>query len=232
MGTDEKQTKDLLVAKKELVDVSSEYQDEYQKLLRERAVEARIPVIKEDTEMLLSNLVIEKRPKRLLEIGTAVGYSAIALYRVMKLAYKDAEDVQLHIDTIERDELLVKEAKEIINDLGYKDGITVVQGEARDVIPRLSKGYDFIFIDAAKGHYKEFFELAFEKVKGSKTLIVCDNVFLSGLMHRDIDDVPKNKLTMYKRMKEFIDYIIDIDGKLVRTTIFDHGDGISVSEVL
>ena len=79
MGTDEKQTKDLLVAKKELVDVSSEYQDEYQKLLRERAVEARIPVIKEDTEMLLSNLVIEKRPQRLLEIGTAVGYSAIAL---------------------------------------------------------------------------------------------------------------------------------------------------------
>ena len=64
MGTDEKQTKDLLVAKKELVDVSSEYQDEYQKLLRERAVEARIPVIKEDTEMLLSNLVIEKRPQR------------------------------------------------------------------------------------------------------------------------------------------------------------------------
>ena len=73
MGTDDKQTKDLLVAKKELVDVSSEYQDEYQKLLRERAVEARIPVIKEDTEMLLSNLVIEKRPQRLLEIGTAVG---------------------------------------------------------------------------------------------------------------------------------------------------------------
>ena len=61
---------------------------------------------------------------------------------------------------------------------------------------------------------------------------VCDNVFLSGLMHRDIDDVPKNKFTMYKRMKEFIDYIIDIDGKLVRTTIFDHGDNISVSEVL
>ena len=107
----------------------------------------------------------------------------------MKLAYKDAEDVLLHIDTIERDELLVKEGKEIINDLGYKDGITVVQGEARDVIPRLSKGYDFIFIDAAKGHYKEFFELAFEKIKRSKTLIVCDNVFLSGLMHRDIDDV-------------------------------------------
>ena len=149
MSSEDKQTKDLLVAKKELVDISHEYQDEYQKLFRERAVEARIPVIKEDTEMLLSNLVIEKRPQRLLEIGTAVGYSAVALYSVMKLAYKDSKEVSLHIDTIERDELLIKEAKEIINDLGYKDGITVVQGEARDVIPRLSKGYDFIFIDVA-----------------------------------------------------------------------------------
>ena len=116
--------------------------------IKKKAIEEHIPIIMDDTLEVISKRLKELRPKRILEIGTAVGYSAICFSEFL------SEDGV--IDTIERDDERIKEAKENIKKAEVSDKINIYEGDAVEILPTLNKKYDVVFIDAAKGKYTFF----------------------------------------------------------------------------
>ena len=120
--------------------------------LRKEAEENHVPIILRDTEDLLESLVLLKKPIKILEIGAAVGYSS---------SFFASLDDNIKVTTIEADKGTYEIAKANIKKLGYEDRITLLYGDAREVLAKLEddndKDYDLVFIDAAKSHYKAFF---------------------------------------------------------------------------
>lgn len=112
----------------------------------------KIPILLDDTLTYISEILKKVRPKRILEIGTAIGFSAICFSKYL------AEEGR--IDTIEIESLRVEQALENIQKVGVQDKIRVLEGDALEILPYLTEKYDVIFIDAAKGKYLEFFEHA------------------------------------------------------------------------
>ena len=119
--------------------------------LRKEAEENKVPIILRDTEDLLESLVLLKKPKKILEIGAAVGYSS---------SFFASLDENIKVTTIEADEKTYEIAKANIHKLGYEERITLLLGDAREVLANLNEAkdndYDLVFIDAAKSHYKAF----------------------------------------------------------------------------
>ena len=118
--------------------------------IKQKALEQHIPIIMDDTLKVVEKILSEKNPNRILEIGTAVGYSAICFS-----AYLNENG---RIDTIERDEERVKEAKENIKKAEIEDKINIYEGDAVEILPNLQEKYDVVFIDAAKGKYPFFLD--------------------------------------------------------------------------
>ena len=116
--------------------------------IKKKALEEHIPIIMDDTLEVIEKELKKNPPKNILEIGTAVGYSAMCFSKFLEDGGK--------IDTIERDEERVKEAKLNIKTVGVEDKIKIYEGDAVEILPKLSEKYDMIFIDAAKGKYPIF----------------------------------------------------------------------------
>lgn len=123
--------------------------------IKEKALEDHIPIIMDDTLEVIEDYLKEKNVDRILEIGTAVGYSAICFTKVLS-----EEGI---IDTIERDEERVKQAKINIEKAEVKDKINIYKGDAVEILPTLNEKYDVVFIDAAKGKYPFFLKEALRK---------------------------------------------------------------------
>lgn len=180
------------------------------------AQENHVPIIEPEVGQFLKVLLQMQDPKRILEIGTAIGYSA-------SLMAENTSDKTI-IDTIERRRDMVELAEKNIKALGYEDRINVLEGEALDILENLDKKYDFIFMDAAKGHYKEFFDHCMELIE-PKGIIVCDNVLFRGMVASD-ELVKRRKITIVKRLREFLKYISDIKG--YTSSIIPIGDGLAI----
>ena len=180
------------------------------------AKENHVPIIEPEVGQFLKVLLQMQDPKRILEIGTAIGYSA-------SLMAENTSDKTI-IDTIERRRDMVELAEKNIKALGYEDRINVLEGEALDILEKLDKKYDFIFMDAAKGHYKEFFDHCMELIE-PKGIIVCDNVLFRGMVASD-ELVKRRKITIVKRLREFLKYISDIKG--YTSSIIPIGDGLAI----
>ena len=110
--------------------------------IKEYALERHIPIIMDDTLEVIDKYLTEKRPEKILEIGTAVGYSAMCFSEYLKDGGK--------IDTIERDEERIAEAKENIKKVGVEEKINIYEGDAVEILPTMNDKYDVVFIDAAK----------------------------------------------------------------------------------
>ena len=139
--------------------------------IKEKALEDHIPIIMDDTLEVVGKILEDKKPYRILEIGTAVGYSAI---RFSKYLSDNG-----YIDTIERDEERISEAKQNIKDLNLEEKIHIYKGDALEVLPTLTGPYDVVFIDAAKGKYPIFLSEAL-RMLASHGIIVADNVLYKG----------------------------------------------------
>lgn len=181
----------------------------------------KIPVIFKETEMFLETILEIKKPKKILEIGTAIGYSGIFFAETCPDAF---------ITTIEIDEELAEYAEKNILDAGLSKRIEVILNDGEFAIKSLKKSceerYDFIFIDAAKSHYRRFFDAAFE-IANSGGIIVCDNILQHGMtVFYDLENQKKHR-TSVRNMREFLHYITSNDN--VNTSIFTSGDGLSVS---
>ena len=186
--------------------------------LREFAESRHVPIILKDTEKLLKVIMKLKEPARVLEIGTAVGYSSCVF----------ADCCGCRVLTIESDEESAKAARTNIENLGFADLVEVLHGDARDVLSSLDtdEKFDILFIDAAKSHYREFWDLAMPLMK-DESMVICDNVLMRGMTASDDYDERGRYKTSINRMRDFIEYINGLD--YADTAVLPVGDGVSIS---
>lgn len=183
------------------------------------AIRDRVPVMRPETRELLKTQLIMKKPMQLLEIGTAVGYSSIYMSQYLGEGGK--------ITTIELDEERVKIARTNIEALAKSETITVLQGDAYEVLKTLPDNtYDFAFVDAAKGQYINYYPDVMRVVK-SQGVIISDNVLQDGDVLESHFTVDKRNRTIHDRMREYL-YTITHDDRL-DTAILSVGDGVAVS---
>lgn len=195
------------------------FNEEELKIVKEKALENHIPIIMDDTLEKIEEILKEEKPKRILEIGTAVGYSA-----TMFAKYTDEDCI---IDTIEIDEERAKEAKENIEKIGVADRINIMVGNAVDILPTISQEYDIVFIDAAKGKYPVFLENAIRLIKNGG-LILADNILYKGYV---MSDYNKHKQrTAVRHLREYIQEITE--NEKLESEILKIGDGLAITRVI
>ena len=189
--------------------------DELMKI-KEKALEEHIPIIMDDTLEVIAKILTEVKPKNILEIGAAVGYSAMCFSEYLQEGGK--------IDTIERDEERIAQAKENFVKVGVEDKIKLYEGDAVEILPTLSGNYDVVFIDAAKGKYPFFLEQAL-RMLNDKGVIIADNVLYKGYV---MSDYNKHKQrTAVRNLREYIARVNE-DANL-DTQILEVGDGLAIS---
>ena len=191
--------------------------DELEKI-KKKALEDKVPIIMDDTLEAVAKILSEIKPNKILEIGTAVGYSAICFSEYLQENGK--------IDTIERDTERVKEARENIKKAEVEDKINIYEGDAVEILPTLNDEYDVVFIDAAKGKYPFFLNQALRMIRQGG-VIIADNVLYKGYV---MSDYNKHKQrTAVRNLREYIAQITN-NAKL-ETKILEVGDGLAISKV-
>lgn len=190
------------------------------------AKENHVPIIKDDMASLMAVLLQMAKPLRILEIGTAIGYSTI----LMMQALEEVVDIsRVKVTTIERDDQMVNQARKNIHQSGYENQIHQIHGDATDVLQELCRKqeqYDFIFMDAAKGQYLTFLPDVLYLLKKQGTL-VSDNVLQQGDVARSRFNVPRRRRTIHQRMRQ---YLWEINHhKQLSTTVLDIADGATIS---
>lgn len=190
---------------------------EYLKDIEKYGRENKIPILLDDTLEYISKILEEVRPKRILEVGTAIGFSALCFSKYLS---KDGR-----IDTIEIESLRVEQALENIAKVGVQDKIRVIEGDALEILPYLTEEYDVVFIDAAKGKYLEFFEHALRLCKKGG-YIIADNVLYKGMVQSDYNK--HKQRTAVNKLRAFIDMVLENEN--LKSELIDIGDGITVSK--
>lgn len=188
--------------------------------MEQYAEQYRIPIIKREVADYIRFQLLVQNPKNILEVGTAIGYSSIWMANCLN---------DCIIDTLEINSDIIKIAKKNISDSSYEGRINIIAGDALNTIKDIEKTYDFAFIDAAKGHYKEFWDLILPKMN-PQGIILCDNILIRGLVCLDFEDIPKKHRTFTRKMKSFLDYIFDEER--VNSVILPIGDGLLISYIL
>lgn len=181
------------------------------------AEENNVPIIHKEVSELLRVLLKMKKPKRILEVGCAIGYSSIFFATVV------GDDVE--VITVERSEKMIEKAKNNIKLSGLENNITILEGDAEEILSRVEGEFDIIFIDAAKGQYKLFYDMVIDKLKIGG-LLISDNILYKGMVAHD-DFVIRRKKTIVKRMRSYLDYICGAD--YLSTSIIPIGDGVALS---
>lgn len=184
--------------------------------LEEYARANYIPIIPPETAAFLKILVKIHRPERILEVGTAIGYSAMIMASASETA---------HIDTIEIDEEMASMAEENIRASGFEGRIRVIRGDAAEILQCLSTPYDLIFLDASKGQYPEFMPECIRLAKPGG-IIISDNVLYRGLVTRR-NAVEHKHRTIAVRLCEYLESLCS--NPLLDTAIIPIGDGLALS---
>lgn len=185
--------------------------------MREYAKLNHVPIINDDGLSFLKTIIALYKPKNILEIGTAIGYSA----SIMSMTSDST------VYTIERGEVMYNEAKKNISDLNLDDKVNIIFDDALNSFDKLSdKKFDMIFIDAAKAQYTKFFEL-YTPLLNKGGIVVCDNMYFHNLVNSDLESLSKNVRNMVKKLQMFHEFLLNNEN--YETSIFDIGDGISIS---
>lgn len=186
--------------------------------VKQKALEEHIPIIMDDTLEVIEKELKNNPPKRILEIGTAVGYSAMCFCEFL------AE--QGTIDTIERDIERIEQAKRNIKNVGLEDKITLYEGDAVEILPTLKGKYDMVFIDAAKGKYPFFLKEAL-RMLDKNGIIFADNILYKGYV---MSDYNKHKQrTAVRNLREYIKEVSENPN--LDTEILEVGDGLAISRI-
>ena len=190
-------------------------------LLNEIEKEAKadlVPVIRREMQSFLKVLLAIHRPLRVLEVGTAVGFSA--------LLFCEYGPENMQVTTIEKYEKRIPIARENFRRAGRENQITLLEGDAADILKELQESYDLIFMDAAKGQYIHFLDDVLRLMKPGSVL-VSDNVLQGGDIIESHYAVERRNRTIYKRMREYL-YELKHNDKLL-TSVIPLGDGVTVS---
>lgn len=175
-----------------------------------------IPIIHREVQEFIKTILKIYKPKKILEIGTAIGFSSIFFANNCPEAT---------ITTIEINDDMIDIASKNVTEYGLENRINIVKGNALDVIPKLEEEYDFVFIDAAKGQYIKFFELIEEKLP-QKAIIISDNILFRGMVG-DQDLVKRRKITIVKRLRQYLDMLVR--KQYYTTSILQIGDGVALT---
>ena len=186
--------------------------------IAETAVKNRVPIIRRETAALLKTMVTLVSPARILEVGTAVGYSALLMASVMP--------ENCRITTIEKYEKRIPEAKENFRLAGMEEKITLLEGDAAEILAELSQPFDFIFMDAAKGQYMHFLPDVL-RLLAPGGLLVSDNVLQEGNIIESRYAVCRRDRTIHARMREYL-YTLTHHDEL-ETVVLPVGDGATLS---
>lgn len=187
--------------------------------IKNRALEEHIPIIMDDTLQTIRKYLENKKVDRFLEIGTAVGYSAICFTEFLSNNGR--------IDTIERDKERVEEAKINIKNMNLENTIRIYEGDALEILPELNEKYDVIFIDAAKGKYPFFLNQSLRLIN-QDGIIFADNILYKGYV---MSDYNKHKQrTAVRNLREYIKEVSENPN--LKTEILEVGDGLAVSKIM
>lgn len=184
--------------------------------LEEYAKEFHIPIMMKDGISFMLSYIKEHEVKKILEIGAAIGYSAICMCLV---------DEDIHVTTVERDEVRYQEALKNIKKFHLEDRITIYNQDAFDL--ELKEEYDLLFIDAAKSQYIKFFEKFTPFLKKSG-VVFSDNLNFHGLTHTTEEIVSRNVRGLVRKLNAYIAFLKE--NPYFETTFYDIGDGISISK--
>jgi predicted O-methyltransferase YrrM len=184
--------------------------------IKQKALEEKIPIIMDDTLGVITKILIDKKPRRILEIGAAVGYSAMCFSEYL------SEDGR--IDTIERDKIRAAECRENLKKVGVEEKIQLYEGDAVEILPTLNEKYDVVFIDAAKGKYPFFLEQAL-RMLNNNGIILADNILYKGYV---MSNYNKHKQrTAVTHLRQYIKETTE--NEELETQILEVGDGLAIS---
>lgn len=182
------------------------------------SIETNVPIIRKEMQTLIKFLLALKTPKSVLEVGTAIGFSAVLM--------ADNLPESSHITTIEKYEKRIPLAHENFKKFGYSEKITLLEGDATEILGKLTDKYDFIFMDAAKGQYINFLPDVL-RLLAPGAILLTDNVMQEGDILESKFAVERRNRTIYKRMRDYL-YELTHNDELT-TTILPVGDGVTIS---
>lgn len=218
----EKQLKNRMmrmpVVKQEVVDFMRQKQKQVPGLLGELQKEANennVPIIPHETVVFMQFLLKQIQPKEVLEIGTAIGFSASLMSEIM--------GSEGNVTTIDRFDVMIKKAKVNFARLGVEDRVTLLEGQAADILPTLSGPYDFIFMDSAKSKYIEFLPECLRLLKKGGVLMI-DDVLQGGTILEPFEEIHRSQRAIYKKLNQLFDVVFnhpDLTSSLVPL-----GDGV------
>ena len=183
--------------------------------MEEYADEHGVPIMEKEGIEFLIEFIKHNKIKSILEVGTAIGYSAIKMALI-------SDDIT--ITTIERDEVRYLEAVKNVKALGLQDRINIVLGDALEYIP--DGMYDLIFIDAAKSQYIKFFE-KYTKNLNEKGYVISDNINFHGLTNSDKSKLSRNLRQLIGKLERYITFLKE--NTEFKTRFFEIGDGVAIS---
>lgn len=177
-----------------------------------------VPIIRPETAVFLETLILSLKPQRILEVGTAVGYSALLMAGVMPET--------AHITTIEKYEPRIPLARAHFQEAGETERITLLEGDAEEILKTLEGTFDFIFMDAAKGQYIHWLPMI-EALMHEGSVLVSDNVLQDGDLVESRFAVTRRNRTIHGRMREYLYTLTHSDS--MQTSIIPIGDGVTMS---
>lgn len=186
--------------------------------IAQMAWETHVPIIRKESAAFLKTLIAAGQPKAILEVGTAVGYSALLMHQVMP--------ADCHITTIEKYEPRIPAARENFRRADAEDRITLLEGDADMILPSLSGPFDFIFMDAAKGQYIHWLPVIL-KMMPIGGMLVSDNVLQDGDIIESRFAVERRNRTIHSRMREYLFTLKHMDE--LESAIVPIGDGMTIS---
>lgn len=185
--------------------------------LEELAHENGVPVIPHETVVFLQFLLKQKQPKNVLEIGTAIGFSASLMAETLG---KDAK-----ITTIDRFPVMIEKAKANFTKLGLEDQVTLLEGDAADLLSTLEGPYDFIFMDSAKSKYITFLPDCLRLLSDDGVLMV-DDIFQAGTVLQPIEEIPRKNRSIHRHLNEFLEEVTK--SPELTSTLLPLGDGVAL----
>lgn len=191
---------------------------DYLNSLEEQAHRDYVPVIRKDVQNLLKYLLSCHKPARILEVGTAIGFSAILM--------AEYNPVPCEIITIENYAKRIPIARNNFDESGYGEIITLLEGDAHDILKQLDDGFDFIFMDAAKGQYLNFLPDIMRLLK-PKAVLVTDNALQDGNVKESRYAIGRRDRTIHGRMREYLYTLTHLEE--LSTVVLPIGDGITIS---
>jgi predicted O-methyltransferase YrrM len=196
-----------------------EFSDDVLNEIEKEALETDVPIIRKDTQGYLRFMLETLKPKRILEVGTAVGFSAILM----------AKHTDASIVTIENYEPRIVQAKENFSNSRFSDKITFLTGDASKLISTLEGRFDLVFIDAAKGQYPEYLKLV-RPLMTSGGVILADNILQDGFLLMPKEALCRRNRTIHKRVREYLDMVCRDDQYI--TDVLPVGDGLAMTRIL